>query len=220
MPIRREFNKTFFKKWSPDMAYILGFLFADGNIVKTKRGTYFTSIYTSDRELLITMRDCLRSGHAISARRSPIGVVYRMQIGSRELFEDLVKGGLTPNKSRRMRLPAIPKKYTGHFIRGYFDGDGNVWSGDFNKKRKKSTRVLIVSFTCASDLFLKNLHHKLKKSGIKGGFVYRIKLKKCSRLSLSTIDSLKLFKIMYTGSHKLFLPRKKLIFEKFIAMRP
>lgn len=31
-------------------------------------------------------------------------------------------------------------------------------------------------------------------------------------------DSLKLYKIMYNGGNKLFLNRKKLIFEKFAAV--
>jgi hypothetical protein len=63
-------------------------------------------------------------------------------------------------------------------------------------------------------------HQDKIRPWIQGYYVYRIKSKNCHRLSFSTLDTLKLFKIMYTGSHKLFLPRKKLIFEKFIEMRP
>jgi len=39
MPIYKEINISFFKKWDPEMAYILGFIFADGNIIYTKRNT-------------------------------------------------------------------------------------------------------------------------------------------------------------------------------------
>jgi hypothetical protein len=28
-----------------------------------------------------------------------------------------------------MKLPKIPLNFFGAFVRGYFDGDGNVWSG-------------------------------------------------------------------------------------------
>lgn len=41
MPIQKKVDMKFFKKWNKDMAYILGFLFADGNIIKTKRGYSF-----------------------------------------------------------------------------------------------------------------------------------------------------------------------------------
>ncbi|MFA6554620.1 MAG: LAGLIDADG family homing endonuclease [Candidatus Paceibacterota bacterium] len=220
MPILKKINKDFFKEWTSDMAYILGFLFADGNIVKTKRGTYFVAIYTADYQLLVSIVQSIGSDHKISERKSETGVVYRIQIGSKDLFNDLVEKGLTPNKSRRMKLPNVPAKYFNDFVRGYFDGDGNVWVGLHNKNRKKPTNVITASFTSASNCFLGDLHRQLINRGIKGGSLNVIKSKKCSRLSLSTLDALKLFTIMYTIPHSLFLNRKKLVFEKFINMRP
>jgi intein-encoded DNA endonuclease-like protein len=67
-------------------------------------------------------------------RSAKSGFVYRLQVGSREWFDDVGKLQLTPNKTSRMRVPKIPKKYCGDFIRGYFDGDGNVWVGRINLK--------------------------------------------------------------------------------------
>jgi hypothetical protein len=61
IPIHKIFDKDFFKKWSRDMAYILGFLFADGNIVKTKRNTHFVAIYSADYELIVSMREVIGS---------------------------------------------------------------------------------------------------------------------------------------------------------------
>jgi len=220
MPIHKEFNRNFFKQWSPDMAYILGFLFADGNMVKTKRGTHFVAMYTADRDLLVSIAESIESNHRIGERRNGPGVVYVLQIGSKELFEDLVLLGLTPNKARRMRLPEIPEKYIGDFVRGYFDGDGNVWTGLLNKKRRKPTSAITTSFTSASDDFLSNLQLTLLRRGLHGGYLYKIKNKNCYRLTYSILNTLKLFTIMYTMPHKLFLHRKKLIFEKFIKMRP
>lgn len=201
------------------MAYVLGFLFADGNIIKTKRGTHFTALYTSDYELLKSISKIMRSTHKISSGKSKTGYVYKIQIGSKELFDDLGELGLTPNKAQRMRLPKIPKKHFSHFVRGYFDGDGNVWMGLLNKNRLKPTLALTSCFTSASHEFLTELHRELLKKGLKGGGVYRIKNKECNRLSFSTLDTLKLYRIMYTMPYKLFLTRKKLIFEKFIKMR-
>jgi intein-encoded DNA endonuclease-like protein len=174
--MHKEFDKSFFKKWTRGMAYVLGFLFADGNIIKTKRKTYFISIYSSDEDLLGAMRECMRSNHKISLRKSLSGSVYRIQIGSKGLFNDLVKKGLTPNKSRRMRMPRIPKRYFGDFVRGYFDGDGNVWVGFLNKKRENPTYVITTSFTCASKAFLQSLQAGLIKEGVRGGSVYKIML--------------------------------------------
>ena len=215
----KNFNKDFFKKWSPDMAYILGFLFADGNIIKTKRNTHFISFYTADRILLVSIAEVMELSHKISERKSETGSVYRIQIGSKEMFKDLVLLGLTPNKSRRMKLPIVPPKYLGDFIRGYFDGDGNVWVGRINKNRKKPTSVMLVSFTSASRVFLEDLRVVISSMGVKGGSIFKVKNMNCSRLQYSTLDSLKIFKIVYNTTSKLLLDRKKLIFERFIEMR-
>lgn len=162
------------------------------------------------------MAQSMSSNHKISKRSGG----YVLQIGSKELFNDLVTLGLTPNKARRMQLPKIPQKYVGHFIRGYFDGDGNVWSGYVNKDRENPTYILSTSFTSASRNFLQGLKNLLEKENLIGGCIYDIKGKKCSRLQYGAVNALKLFKIMYNGTHSLFLARKKAVFDKFIKMRP
>lgn len=215
---KKDININFFNGWSHNMAYILGFLFADGNIVKTKRGTHFVSFYSADFKLLRSIKVAMTSTHKLSRRNSVGGIVYRIQIGSKKLFDILsVRYGLVPNKTRRMRLPSIPKKYVSAFVRGYFDGDGNVWSGKIHKNRKKSTDALLVCFTSASFFFLKDLLCILRQAGLIGGSLHTSKTGTFSRLSFSTQDALKMYQIMYNGSHTLFLQRKKAIFEKYIA---
>jgi hypothetical protein len=220
MPIIKKYNKDFFKKWSHDMAYVLGFLYADGNIVATKRGNYYIAFYTSDRELLVRIKKILKSEHKISCRTSETGKVYRIQVGSKEWFTDMARHGLHPGKARRMRLPTISPTYFGSFVRGYFDGDGNVWSGFVHKDRSIPSRVLYVAFTCASDAFLQDLQKRLlRRAIVSGGSIYTSKVKNFSRLNFSTKDALKIYRIMYTGRHKLFLKRKKVVFEQFMKMQ-
>lgn len=214
MPIYKKINKNFFKSWSPAMAYILGFMFADGNVVETKRGTYFFAIYTSDEDLLVKIKNVLSSSHKITYKKGNISGCYRLQVGSKEMFLDLVELGMTPNKAKRMLFPDIPKKFISHFVRGYFDGDGNVWVGLINKDRIKPTRVIQVSFTSASNVFLSRLLFLLRTEGLVGGSLS--KKETFSRLIFSTKDALKLAKIMYNAPCELFLERKKLVFENFI----
>ena len=215
MPIHREINQSFFKKWTSDMAYILGFIYADGNIVESKRGTHFIAIYTADKPLLYGMRRSMQSAHKISERRSISGVVYRIQIGSKEICADLGKLGLTPRKSKRMTLPNIPDAYAGDFIRGYFDGDGNIWLGLLHRKRPTSTTGLILGFTSASFEFLASLLKKVRQFGIRGGSIRISKQGNYTRLTFSTLDALKIYEIMYNAPHKLYLSRKKLVFDRY-----
>ena len=219
MAIRKVYNKNFFKTWSRDMAYFLGFFCADGNMVKNKRGGCYISIYSADKNIVLDLQNTIGSKHKLSSVKSETGVTYRFQIGSTELYKDLCILGITPDKTSRMKLPKMPKQYEPDFIRGYFDGDGNVWTGVVKRKVTKDGYKMLVGFTSASKGFLSHLSFILKERGISGGSLFNIKNKNCSRLSLSTLDALKLYKIMYNKPHKLFLRRKKLVFEKFIKMR-
>lgn len=219
MPIPLIYDKNFFKTWSSDMAYILGFLYADGNIVETKRGNHYIAIYTADKQLLVSMKRCMKSAHKISTRLSSTGCVHRIQIGSKEWFSDLGVLGLFPNKTKRMELPVVPEKYFGDFVRGYFDGDGNVWVGMVHKNRTTALTAIQVSFTSGSYGYLKSLHDSLKERGVLGGSLYSSKRGNYARLSLSIKDALKIYEIMYNTSYKLYLRRKKLVFDKFVKMR-
>ena len=201
------------------MAYILGFLYADGNIVKSKRGNHFVALYTADRPILVAVRACWRSNHKITTRQSATGSVHRIQIGSKEWFKDLGKVGLFPNKTRRLEMPEVPGPFVGDFVRGYFDGDGNVWTGRINKHRKTPTQILQAVFTGGPPDFLRALRTCLQTMGVVGGGVYIPKKGTYARLSFSTRDALKLYKIMYNSPHKLFLKRKKKVFERFMKMR-
>lgn len=198
------------------MACVLGFIFADGNVVKTKRGTHFITLYSADFDLLESMRDVFGSEHAIQKRSVRSGEVYRIQIGSKEWFSDLSQLGVVPGKTKRMQIPNIPSAYIGDFIRGYFDGDGNVWSGEIHKSRKIKSRTLQVAFTSGSSIFLKELHLLLLEHGVVGGSLYQNSKRHFSRLAFSLNLALTIYKIMYNGAHKLYLPRKKQVFQKFV----
>lgn len=177
------------------------------------------AIYTADRNLLSDIRKLIGSTHKLSERRSDTGVVYRIQVGSKEWFGDLAILGIHPNKARRMRVPRVPKEFFSDFVRGYFDGDGNVWAGFMNRSRKTPTKVLLVSFTSASLSFLNDLKKSLSLFGIKGGQLYTPSKHNFTRFTLATLDALKLYKIMYTGRRKPFLVRKKVVFNRFIKSR-
>ena len=69
MPMYRKINKHFFKKWNSSMAYVLGFDVADGNIIHTKRGTWFWSLQITDKEILLQIKEKINSSHKISLKK-------------------------------------------------------------------------------------------------------------------------------------------------------
>ncbi len=205
------------------MAYVLGFFTADGSMTKNKRGAHFIEFQITDQDLLIKIKKLLGSNHKIGVRKKYIKwkTAYRLQIGSKTIFNDLLKLGLCPKKSKRIRLPAVPRKYLPHFVRGYFDGDGNVTVCTYKRKARndKLTTVLQSGFTSGSKKFLLDLKNKLlKEKVVEGGTFYYSS--NGWRLYFSINDSRQLYKYMYkefNKNGKLFLDRKKRIFEKFIA---
>jgi intein-encoded DNA endonuclease-like protein len=224
VPIYKKVNKDFFKKWTRDMAYVLGFFAADGYITVNKRGASFWSIQITDKDLIYKIRDCVGSEHKIGERvgKGNDKNLYRLQIGSFEMCADLNKLGYRENKTKSLFVPNIPNKYFSDFVRGYFDGDGNVWAGYLHKERLKPDLVIFTAFTSCSFDFLISLKVKLNIVGLAGGSIVKNKKNYC-RLSYSTKDTLKLFNFMYNSidlkKDGLFLKRKVAVFERFIATR-
>jgi hypothetical protein len=221
VPIYRKVNQDFFKTWSGGMAYVLGFFAADGNLIKTKRNTHFFSLEICDLDVLQKIKKLMNADHKIGIRPSKgnWNRSYRLQIGSKEIYADLQQLGFSSKKTFNMTVPKVPEQYLGDFVRGYFDGDGNIWKGWIHKDRKMPILSLRVAFTSSSRIFLTGLKKRLKEFYIEGGSFsdhgsyYRV--------SYSTRNSLKIYNLMYNCQHyNLYLKRKKDVFDNFIALRP
>jgi len=205
MPVFKKKNRDFFKKWSTEMAYVLGFFCADGCMFVNPRGAHYIAFYSNDRHLLKFIRYALRSEHKIGRR--PTGksrrqsTAYVLQLGSKEVYHDLLRLGLLPGKEHRLKLPPVPAKYFSAFARGYFDGDGSVAYGLYKRRgRQKTTRVLLVRFTSASKKFLADLSQKIKKELGVPGFLHFTA--NAWRLGYSTLPSMRLLAFLYQDGIK------------------
>lgn len=138
-------NIRFFDSWSQDMAYILGYLWADGTIqYKSKPTAARVSLRCTQsddaliKEIAVTMGATAKI-QTIPAKDVPYsgsksGVIHSKALTSISINSvDLVKAlvgthGLVPNKSHvDPNYPSIPDEYVASFARGNFDGDGCVY---------------------------------------------------------------------------------------------
>lgn len=220
MPILRTKNDDFFKTWTPEMAYVSGYFAADGNMLCNKRGAHYIEFQSTDEELIENVKRAFGSNHKISSKIRVVGHkrVYRIQIGSKKMFHDLMRLGFTPNKSKNIKFPVMPRKYLSHFVRGYFDGDGHVSSGVYKRSTPRKNpyiKILTTGFTSGSQIFLADLKTRLScTAGLKGGTSCHIS--RAYRLNYSINDSRRLYEFMYTGVLEgLYLKRKKEKFEQF-----
>lgn len=132
-------NKDFFKHINTEeKAYILGFICADGHIEKDR---LVITVSVKDRDILEKIKQAINSEHNIKEvkRKNPYQntdrkelILVELQINSVELVNPLFNMGLGTNKTYTLDsniLKFIPKYLMRDFLRGYFDGDGNVFFG-------------------------------------------------------------------------------------------
>ncbi len=129
-----------------EKAYFLGFLYADGYLNDNK-GTTTLQLHKDDMEILIKLNKCIKSTRPLlfvncSKYNEKYGKnnsdAYRLVITNQVIFKDLKKLGLFQKKSLTLKFPnesQVPNNLIRHFIRGYFDGDGNL-TGYFPSRGK------------------------------------------------------------------------------------
>lgn len=218
---RYKINDNFFKVWSHDMAYILGFWWADGWMWVTGN-SYVFGIGQKESYILYKILKKMK------CRPQPVKEYndnYKFAISSKEIVNDIIRLGGLQNKSLIADFPNIPNEYLADFIRGYFDGDGCIY---YNKRLK----FYQTKFTCGSKIFITKLHQKLKEhSYIKGGSIEEVqprmglelKIKSPSivyQLHFSSEDTIYLANFIYNSPSTLRLKRKFNLIKKAIKINP
>jgi intein-encoded DNA endonuclease-like protein len=222
MPMHRTLNHDFFSEWSTDMAYVLGYFAADGSMIKNNRDAYYIEFTSTDRILIEHVQKVTGSTHHVSPRERGANcqTAYRIQIGSKQWFEDLTGLGFTQKKSLTMQFPEISSKYFGHFVRGYFDGDGCAYLKEHWAKDRNHFRwVFTTRFTSGSYSFLETLLGRLREYEVQGGRIVT-KQKGSYDLVFSWNDSVALYRLMYHTApiSNLYLPRKREKIERAIQV--
>lgn len=218
MGIKYAVNEGFFSEWSNEMAYVLGFIFADGSLEDSPyiRGKYLR-ICNTDQDRIEAIKRLLSSSHTIvkteafENRKSR----YLLRIGNHALYDSLVDIGVTPRKSFTMQFPSVPPAVLPHFVRGYFDGDGCVHIA----KSPTGTARLLTIFTSGSKHFLEELHARLCTAiDMKGSALHKHgSTEGAFQLRYFARDSIRLFNFMYPPSlhADLLLRRKYDIFMRY-----
>lgn len=153
-------NDGFFNMWTFDMAYILGYIFADGNVAWKPEKSYRALTITAaakDVNHLEKIRIILESTKNLLYSDSTNS--YRLIVNSKKLCEDLMKLGVIPRKSLVVEFPDIPKEYVCHFIRGVIDGDGCIRYND-----RKRSPYFEISIASGSYKFLEKMVEIIKQN--------------------------------------------------------
>ena len=133
---KHDFDTGFFNKIDiEEKAYWLGFLYADGCITDT---AVRLELQLSDIEHVNKFKNAVMAYTKELYFRPDNVDSCLLYLNSVEMVEDLINLGCTPRKTHTLKFPTpeqVPEKLLSHFMRGYFDGDGCIYS------RKKRTGV-------------------------------------------------------------------------------
>lgn len=222
-------NHDYFKIWNHNMAYILGFIAADGNILHRKyqgklRSRLTINLNAVDIELLEKIKKELQYEGNIYKFKSKLK--YKkfdscsLKIDSKDLVSDLINLGITEKKSYTIKIPDnIPEKYEIDFVRGYFDGDGSVngyYPTNSNEVRTKTLQIR-VRIASGSKEILEQINTIFVKRGLNSKNIS--KQRDVYEICYSTFESIKIYNLFYQNPNALFLQRKKQKFQDLINER-
>ena len=181
------------------MAYILGFLFADGNIDSK---SYYISFAQNNLYILQQIKSYLK-----------VGTIYRNDnmyiytICSRSLANRLKKLNVTPKKTKTIIPPKVPINYINSFLLGIFDGDGCIakCGNSYSVEFLSASSNLIYYIKNNLEQYANVSKRPIYKRKTKNTFVYILRFYKRQDIKL-------LFEFLYSMAH-FYLERKN---KKFI----
>lgn len=201
-PVEYIDDTMFNKIDTPEKAYIIGYMLADGYISDTH---VELGCALKDREILDFIKENIGCNIYVDnhsdakTRRFPRA---RVSIGNRNIVTDVGKHG---SKKEERRIPIIPKHLDRYLLLGFFDGDGCITWG----RRKDRNRVWQkISFTSSLKLLDGVQKILINRIGISSSIKPKSK-EKCFVLNFcNKNDVLKFLDYIYPDDNFIVLNRK------------
>lgn len=128
---------------TPNKAYLLGFITADGSIIGKYNSSCAIEVHQKDKALIEFAKKEINPSATITDCISEKKNNCRINFSSKKLCADLIKYGIVPNKSKIItNIPEnlIPSDLFKYYFRGLIDGDGcihqdgkiSIYSGSYD----------------------------------------------------------------------------------------
>ena len=163
--VRRQYNineKYFDNIDTPNKAYILGFLYADGcnsSNYDKKRYCITITLQESDSQILYDIKNVIGYDAPIKFREYDGCKRATLDICNKHIVLKLHEYGIIPNKTLVLKFPQwLDENLYPHFIRGYFDGDGCITSN--NRKVSPQMSVSMVGTIDMCECFVNIISNK------------------------------------------------------------
>lgn len=203
-------DQTIFEKInSPEKAYTIGLITADGSV--SSRGGISLCLTESDRELLEDINEKVFSSTGRISITHPGDKKPRicLYVNGTKLCQQLAIHGIIPNKTYLLKSlsTSIPEEFYPDYIRGLYDGDGVC------SKSGSGIRVGFCAynkeFTTEYRDFLCQTLEMRKNKIFNTGSCWQ-----CSWAARKDLE--KFYCYLYGNSPALYLPRKKIKLENYL----
>jgi hypothetical protein len=213
---KHHFNEDYFENIdTEEKAYWLGFISADGCVVKTGQyNSYRLYINLGDIDELhlqkfldaINAHDVNIQHHTAFGGYNNINgsKTSRIVLNSLKLCNDLSKYNVHERKSYDITMPKIDKDLIPHYLRGFIDGDGCFHYHYDEKGNRYRYSFEIVG---ASKVVLEQFQKYLLSNNIKTNIYIRKSNQSVRLVTGSKIEILKLIDLLYSDAH-IYLDRK------------
>ena len=210
------FDENYFEKIdTEEKAYWLGFIAADGSIVKSSEyNSYrlYINLSHEDYGHLEKFKNAigaydieLQKYTSTSGFCNPNGTTTsRIVLNSMKLCMDLAKYHIHQRKSYDVEMPDIENDLIPHYLRGLFDGDGSYYCKYDIKNNRYRYSFEIVG---ASEKLLMQVQKYLLSMDIKTNVYHRKESNSIRLMSGSKQEILKLIDLLYSNAH-IYLDRK------------
>lgn len=208
----KSVDSNFFEKIdTQEKAYILGFIYADGCLTN---GALQIKVSIKDIEILCKIKYILKSDHKITKaiNHNGYGVdneYCSLRIKDLNIEKCLLNLGVKPRKTKCLKFPngLLSDFLIRHFIRGFFDGDGSIYSSNSS----------CISFTGTEDMLL-GIRNELQKITSTKANIYKYKNKDIYEYKIGGHNNINnIYDYLYKDSN-IFLERKKNKFEEILKL--
>ena len=215
---KKNYNEDYFEQIdTEDKAYFLGFIYADGSVIyynEKYRYKLVLKLHTKDNHILESLINYVDGEMDIwfDGQREMCEVGF----SGKKMVIDLIKLGVTPNKTFTLKYPNIDEKLEKHFLRGYFDGDGCIRTSFDKRDGTKRGDLRIVG---GSLDMLNKLNERMNVLfGTNINKLYGPKDKEFKYIGWAGMTDIeKIYEGFYSETN-LFLERKKIIFDEVIKI--
>lgn len=218
-----EYDHSFFKDIQTEaQAYWCGFIMADGCVTINERINsceVCIKLQARDADHLKKFNKSIKGNVPVilfdewvirpGETEKTIAHLCQIRLYSQEMFHDLGKYGVIPNKSMIKQFPKnIPDKLMNHFIRGYFDGNGSF---TFKENKFRSC-----SFCTGSKEFAEGMCNYINEKVCKTSGVYESKRNHSFVFRTSSYESTYAFLNYLYKDATIYLDRKFQKKEQFL----